>query len=51
MPIEIREIIIRTRIENQLKIKEPVNVSKLKQEILQECLKKVDQKLQKQFEP
>jgi hypothetical protein len=50
MPIEIREIIIRTRIENQLNNQEPVDVDKIKQEILQECLKKVHQKLQEQFE-
>ena len=51
MPIEIKEIIIRTRIENPLKNQEPLDVNRLKQEIMQECLKKVNQKLQKQFEP
>jgi hypothetical protein len=51
MPIEIKEIIIRTNIDAGEKIREPVDIQKLKIEILQECLKKVNQMLQKPFEP
>jgi hypothetical protein len=51
MPIEIKEIIIRTRIEEQEPHREPIDYSRLKQEILQECLKWVKKDLRKHFEP
>jgi hypothetical protein len=51
MPIEIREIIIRTRIEESSKTPAIFDSKKLKQEIIYECLKQVKQKLNKKFEP
>jgi hypothetical protein len=51
MPIEIKEIIIRTRIEDTVRNPEQIDFKKLKQDILQECLKQMKQRLQKQLEP
>ena len=50
MPIEIKEIIIRTRIEENTKKNDPADLRKLKNEILQECLKFIKNNIAKQSE-
>lgn len=51
MPIEIKEIIIRTRIEETLRNTETAELKRMKNEILQECVKILKNKIQKPFEP
>ena len=51
MPIEIKEIIIRTRIEEPVKMQDQTELKRMKNEILQECMKILKNKVQKPFEP
>ena len=51
MPIEIRELVIKVRIEEDLnKPSEQVDMSKMKQSILKECKKEIERQLRRSKE-
>lgn len=51
MPIEIKEITIKTTIETPDAFnREPINYSKLKNDIMQDCIKQINKTLKSQKE-